>query len=63
MHGAEHAHCALILYFLFFCLQTSLWGNNSNYNSEDTIGDDYGLFLIYTYILSLSSLIWNILRY
>lgn len=21
----------------------SLWGNNSNYNSEDTIGDDYGV--------------------
>ena len=22
--------------------QDGLWGNNSNYNSEDTIGDDYG---------------------
>ena len=23
----------------------SLYGNNSNYNSEDTIGDDYGVYV------------------
>ena len=25
--------------------EDGLWGNNSNYNSEDTIGDDYGVCL------------------
>ena len=38
----------MILLSLFFlklssraCLQSGLYGNNSNYNAEDTIGDDY----------------------
>jgi len=32
------------MFIFFFCAraQSGLWGNNSDYNSDDTIGDDYG---------------------
>ena len=34
--------CVRHVLFMHSHRQAALFGNNSNYNSEDTIGDDYG---------------------